>query len=150
MAIAALISWLITASFGSFMLATWVRNGGLRPAAGVSSNFPPARVFSHFLLAAAGLIVWIVYLVVDSTTVAWIAFADLIVVFVIGDVLVIRWNKDRRRRSASTSGDSTAGATAATDLAEQRIPFAAVIAHGTFATLTIILVLLTALGIGAS
>jgi hypothetical protein len=146
MAIVALISWIITAGFGAFMLATWVRSGGLRPDPGVTeTHFPPPRVFSHFLLAAAGLIVWIVYLVVGNSVLAWIAFADLIVVAVIGDVLVIRWSKDRKAARV-TAGGATAPVA---DLAEQHLPFPVVVVHGSFAVLTIILVLLAALGIGS-
>ena len=147
MAIVALITWLITAGFGSWMLSIWVRRGGLRPeASGPGSHLPAVRVFSHFLLATAGLVVWIAYLAVGSSTLAWIAFADLVLVGVIGGVLVARWSKDRRGRLASSGGV----AAASTDLAEQHFPVIAVALHGVFAVTTLVLVLLTAAGVGAS
>jgi hypothetical protein len=52
--IAALIVWIITAIGGFGLLATWVAKGGVRP--GTGSRFPPALIFGHFLLAAAGLV----------------------------------------------------------------------------------------------
>ena len=80
MAIAALVTWLITAGFGFFMLIRWATSGGLREVPGAGTNFPRVRVFAHFGLAAAGLIVWIIYLVTGNTLWAWIAVADLILV----------------------------------------------------------------------
>ncbi|HET6759151.1 MAG TPA: hypothetical protein VFH20_07720, partial [Propionibacteriaceae bacterium] len=78
MSIAALITWIITAGFGAFMLIRWATRGGTRHAEGTGTHLPPYRVFTHFGLAAAGLILWIIYLVTDSTLLAWIAFADLV------------------------------------------------------------------------
>jgi hypothetical protein len=147
MAIVALITWLITAGFGSWMLSIWVRRGGLRPdASGQDSHLPAVRVFSHFLLAVAGMIVWIAYLAVDSSILAWIAFADLVLVGVLGGVMVARWSKDRRDQTASAGGTRAAS----TDLAEQHFPVVAVALHGVFAGTTLVLVLLTAAGVGAS
>jgi hypothetical protein len=48
MSIAALVTWIITAGFGSFMVARWLSHGGLRRADGADTHFPPARVFTHF------------------------------------------------------------------------------------------------------
>ena len=143
MAIAALITWLITAGFGSFMLARWINHGGLR-AGGAATHFPPARVFSHFLLATAGLIVWIVYLVTGISFLAWVAVADLVLVALLGGLLVRRWAADGRA-AMRASGRSD---TAELDLAEQHIPRAPVVLHGIFAVSTLLLVLLTALGVG--
>lgn len=158
MAIAALVTWIITAAFGFFMLGTWISRGGTR--ADGASHFRPPVVFGHFLLAAAGLVVWIIYVFNDATTLAWVAFVDLVVVAIVGDVLVIRWAKDRRGgidRSvqAATTGrragtGSMTAQTSALQLAEQRIPTPAVVLHGLFAVATVVLVLLSALEIGGS
>ena len=146
MSIAALITWLITAGFGSFMLARWIGHGGLRRAGGAATHFPPARVFSHFLLAAAGLIVWIVYLVTDISILAWVAVADLVLVALLGGLLVRQWASDgRAAMTASGRSDD-----AELDLAEQHIPRAPVVLHGIFAVSTLVLVLLSAVGIGES
>lgn len=155
MALAALITWVITAGFGVFMLGTWISNGGVRNPK--LTHFPKALPLGHFGLAAAGLVVWIVYLITDTTALAWIAFIVLIVVALGGDILVLRWSKDRRARvdgavaeSAERRGvslDATPEA-APNRLAEQQIPAVAVILHGLFAGVTIVLVLLAALEVG--
>ena len=41
MPIAALITWVITAGFGSFMLARWISHGGLRAGGNRATHFPP-------------------------------------------------------------------------------------------------------------
>jgi preprotein translocase subunit SecG len=144
MSIAAHVTWLITAGFGSFMLDSWIGHGGLRRTGGATTHFPPARVFSHLLLAAAGLVVWIVYLVTDISILAWVAAADLVLVALLGGLLVRRWAKDgRAAMSAGRRSDA-----AELDLAEQHIPRAPVVLHGIFAVSTLVLVLLSALGIG--
>jgi hypothetical protein len=151
MAIVALVTWVITAGFGFFMLFTWSTHGGLRrDTAGAESHFAPPMVLGHFLLAAAGLVVWVVYVVTNTNAFAWVAFADLVVVGVLGDLLVMRWAKDRRALSSagSSSSGTLTGTAAATDLAEQHIPTPAVVLHGVFAVTTVVLVLLTALGVG--
>lgn len=160
MAIAALITWVITAGLGLFMLGTWISKGGAKartvattaggPAStsagsaattaggadAPSSNFPPPVVFGHFLVAATGLVLWIVYVVNDSDVLAWVAFGILVVVAGLGDFLVLRWLRDRR---AATGG-----------LAEQQIPQGVVALHGVFAVTTLVLVLLAALEVGGS
>ena len=146
MSIAALITWLITAGIGAFMLARWINHGGLRRSGGGATHFPPVRVFGHFLLAAAGLVVWIVYLVTDNSVLAWIAFADLVLVALLGGLLVKRWAADGR--AAMAAGDRSV--VAEVDLAEQHIPRTPVILHGVFAVSTVVLVLLTAVGVGQS
>jgi manganese efflux pump family protein len=146
MPIAALITWAITAGFGSFMLARWISHGGLRAGDNRATHFPPARVFTHFLLAAGGLVVWIVYLVTDNSLLAWVAFADLVLVALLGGLLVMRWARDGRV-AMRTGGRSDA---VEVDLAEQHIPRPPVLLHGVFAVSTVVLVLLSALGIGES
>jgi manganese efflux pump family protein len=141
MAVAALITWIITALFGFTMLGIWLRNGG--GGGEPASHFRPPMVFGHFLLAAGGLVLWIIYVVNDSDTLAWIAFIDLLVVATLGDILVFRWGKDRQAKTPAVGAESTA-----TTLAEQRIPLPIVVLHGIFAVTTIVLVLLAALEVG--
>ena len=160
MSIAALVTWLIAAGFGFFMLLRWATRGGVRKVEGAGSNLPAARVFTHFGLAAAGLILWIVYLVTHISLLAWIAFADLILIALLGVLMVRQWAKDGRIAMAAAqsgaggtaAGGSAAGGTATggIDLAEQHIPRAPVVLHGIFAVSTVILVLLAALEVGGS
>jgi uncharacterized membrane protein len=131
MAVAALITWLITAAGGFAMLGLWVSRGGHRPGSG--TRLAPGLVFSHFALAVAGLVVWIVYLVADRTALAWVAFVLLLPGALLGFTMLARWIPARR---AST--------------AESRFPVPVVAAHGLFAAATLVLTLLVALGVGGS
>ncbi len=150
MSIAALVTWIITAGFGFFMLIRWATRGGVRKVEGAETHLPPVRVFTHFGLAAAGLIVWIIYLVTDSTLLAWIAVADLVLVAIIGVVMVRQWAKDGRAAMAAATAGAAQSSGRGPDLAEQHIPRPPVVLHGIFAVSTLVLVLLTALGIGGS
>ncbi|GAA0424389.1 hypothetical protein Acor_45210 [Acrocarpospora corrugata] len=131
MGIAALITWLITAVGGFVMLGIWISRGGLRQR---PTHLPAPVLFGHFLLAAAGLIVWIVYVIADIDALAWVAFVILLPVALLGFVMLARWLRAR-------AGD----ATAADAPAERAFPVAVVIGHGLFAVITLVLVLLTAL-----
>lgn len=144
MSIAALVTWVVTAGFGFYLLGVWLRNGGTS-GSGQATHFKPPLVFGHFLLAAGGLVLWVVYLVVDSTALAWVAFVDLVVVAALGDLLVYRWAGDRRRAGHTVGSMSTSET-----LAEQRFPTPVVVLHGLFAVATVILVLLSALEVGGS
>ena len=149
MSIAALITWIITAGFGFFMLIRWATRGGLRKVAGAETHLPPVRVLTHFGLAAAGLIVWIIYLVTGAGLLTWIEVAALVLVAIIGVVMVRQWAKDgRAAMAAATAGAAPSSGTRGPDLAEQHIPRPPVVLHGIFAVTTVVLVLLTALGVG--
>jgi hypothetical protein len=150
MSIAALITWVITAGFGFFMLIRWATRGGLRKVQGADTHLPPVRVFTHFGLAAAGLIVWIIFLVTGSPILAWIAVAALVLVAILGVVMVRQWAKDGRAAMASVAAGAVRSDAGEVDLAEQHIPRVPVVLHGIFAVSTVVLVLLTALGLGGS
>jgi manganese efflux pump family protein len=136
MGIAALVTWLLTAGGGFWMLSIWVARGGARQPR--TSKFPPGLIFGHFALAAIGLVLWIVYLAADSDAVAWIAFVLLVPVALLGFTMFARWLGTRRE----------AGATGA--VPESGLPVPVVAGHGLFAVATVVLVLLTALGVGGS
>jgi hypothetical protein len=126
MAVAALITWLITAVGGFVMLATWLSQGGHRP--GGQTRLRPAMLFSHFGLAAIGLVLWIIYLVTDSGGLAWAAFVVLLPVALLGFAMFARWLGSRREATA-----------------ESRFPIPLVLGHGLLAAATLVLVLLVAL-----
>jgi len=155
MDIAALILWILTAAGGFYLLGTWIAKGGARrQPAGSGSNFPQPLIFGHFLLAAAGLVVWIIYVVNDNDTLAWAAFALLAVVALLGFTMLARWIPTYRAHHKDTpaaTGGGTGSATAPADgPAERHFPVAIVAGHGLLAATTLVLVLLAALGVGAS
>jgi uncharacterized BrkB/YihY/UPF0761 family membrane protein len=137
MDVAALVAWLLTAAGGFVLLGTWIAKGGHRPDAARRSRFPPALVFGHFLLAAVGLVLWIVYVAADSDGLPWVAFAVVAVVALLGFALLFRWLPQVRDR-ATPSGDATA-------TAEARFPVPVVVVHGLLGATTLVLVLLAAI-----
>jgi hypothetical protein len=147
---AALITWVLTAGGGFILLATWLKNGGMTQKEG--GRIRPPLILSHFLLAATGLVLWIVYVATDSDTLAWIAFVLLAIVAAIGWTMFALWL--RQRRAGATAGGTAATRPVATtagaegEPAEQRFPVAIVGLHGVLAVTTVVLVLLTALGVG--
>jgi hypothetical protein len=140
--IAALITWVITALGGFVLLGTWLSRGGLRARDSGASRFPPGLIFGHFLLAATGLVIWIIYVITDADALTWVALAILVVVAALGFTMVGRWRQDR---AAVTTG----GRTDAARPPEQHFPVAVVYLHGLLAVITLVLVLLTALGVGS-
>src|SRR5436305_9253927 len=131
---AALITWVITAGGGFVLLAIWLKNGGMQQQEG--GRIRSARILTHFALAATGLVLWIVYVATDSSALAWISFALLLVVAAIGFSMFFVWLGQGKRRDVAP--------------AEQRFPVAIVGLHGVLAATTLVLVLLAAAGVGGS
>ncbi|MFI5685419.1 hypothetical protein [Streptomyces sp. NPDC051636] len=143
MDIAALIAWVVTALGGFYMLGTWLSHGGAR---GGSSRLPVPVIFGHFALAAIGLVVWIIYVIADKDALAWTAFGLLLPVALLGFTMLVRWIPVYQGR---TGAPATAEAEQS-EPAERHFPVPVVAGHGLFAVVTVVLVLLTALGIGGS
>jgi hypothetical protein len=141
---AALIAWVITAGGGFVLLAIWLSRGGMQQQGGVGGRIRPPLILSHFLLAAGGLVLWVIYLAVDKEALAWIAFIVLLVVAALGFTMFAIWLQRRRRVEPVA-----VGAAAATP-AEQHFPVPIVALHGLLAATTLVLVLLTAVGVGGS
>jgi hypothetical protein len=133
-----------------------------------NTHWPSFLMFIHPAFAFAGAVVFFMYLMYDERALAWIAFADLLLVAALGDVLLVSWLKARRGERKAEHGDGPVPMVKnyvptprqgevqveapervpVTALSEQRIPGLAVAAHGALAVVTIVLVLLTALGVG--
>jgi small-conductance mechanosensitive channel len=141
---AALIAWVITAGGGFILLSIWLMRGGMRQQQEAGNRIRPPLILSHFLLAAGGLVVWIIYLVADKDALAWIAFAILAIVALLGWTMFAIW---LRRRQARAGGTDMAALGVP---AEQHFPVPVVALHGLLAITTVVLVLLTALGVGGS
>jgi Flp pilus assembly protein TadB len=129
MDIAGLVTWIITAGGGFVLLGLWIARGGLRPDGG--SRFPSALIFSHFALAALGLVLWIVYVASDSDGLAWPTFGVIVVVALLGFTMFFRWLPQVRDR-------------ARVETAEAQLPIPVVVLHGLLAATTLVLVLLAA------
>jgi hypothetical protein len=139
---AALITWVLTAGGGFVLLSIWLARGGMRQQREAGNRIRPPLIMSHFLLAAAGLVIWIIYLVDTKKALAWIAFALLLVVATLGFTMFAIW---LRRRQAS---GAVAGVVTPDTPPEQHFPVSIVGLHGVLAATTLVLVFLTAIGVG--
>ena len=139
---AALIAWVITALFGFTMLAIWLKNGGMQQSGAVGGKIPPWLILTHFLLAAGGLVVWIVYVASDKDALAWVAFVVLAAVALLGWTMFFGWARQRRGVEPAPAG------AVVTPGAEGRFPIPVVALHGLAAVTTVVLVFLTAIGVG--
>lgn len=138
---AALIAWVVTAGGGFVLLAIWLSRGGMQQGREPGSRIRPPLILSHFLLAATGLVIWIIYVASDSDALAWIAFAILALVALLGWTMFAIWFQRRQRgavREAVNPGTP----------AEQHFPVPVVAVHGLLAVTTVVLVFLAAIGVG--
>jgi hypothetical protein len=162
MGAAALITWLIAAAGGFYLLVMWLARGGGRQQQ-EPSHLPVPMIFGHFALAAAGLVVWIIYLAAGGDALAWVAFAVLLPVALLGFAMLARWIPVYRAHARAPAGGSIdapgagsgsapaavrVGAPVRAAPAERHFPVPVVLGHGLFAAATLVLVLLTALGVG--
>ncbi len=139
---AALITWVLTAGGGFVLLTIWLSRGGMRQQSAAGGRIRPPLIVSHFLLGATGLVLWIIYIVTDSDALAWIAFVLLLVVALLGFTMFAIWLRRRRGTATETVTPDTPP--------EQHFPVSVVGLHGVLAATTLVLVLLTAAGVGGS
>ena len=128
-----LCAWLLTACLGGYLATVWIRHGGLRQRTPGVTRLPLWLVVGHVLLAVAGLTAWSVYLAGGVRASAWTACAVVLVVAAFGFMMLLRW--------LPSSGRHSHGGTTA----ERHFPLAAVVAHGTSAGATVLLVVLVVL-----
>lgn len=145
----AVLTWLVTATLGFILFGTWLWRGGVSqqpPDTRLTVSVPPPYfpaplVFTHFLLALAALLVWVVYLVTDVDPLAWIALAMLLPIALFGYTMFARWLGSRRARVIEPWSGVRGGSP------ESHLPSAVVFCHGLFGVTTILFVLLTVVGV---
>jgi hypothetical protein len=173
MSLAALFSWMITAGGGLYLLTIWLIEYDHEFQAGAATRLPVPVISAHALLAITGLGLWGYYVFSDSTRLAWATVAILAVVATLGLIMAARWvvvYRAHRTPQVALAGTGAHSAPAglfnpaATERSgsgrdrsprlagppERHFPLPVVIAHGIFAALTIVLVVLTALDVGGS
>ncbi len=91
MRFATLISWLVTASLGGYMLHTWLARGGLRRERARAGGLPPPLIFGHAGLAISGLLIWAAFVASGARTLAWTAVGVLMVTVGLGLSTVTLW-----------------------------------------------------------
>ena len=129
MNIGAMLALTATGLTGTFLLATWVGMGGHQRDAANPSRLPNAIVFSHASLASASFVLWLFYVVLQTSALAWTAAAVVVVVIALGVGMFFRWLPQPHHPVA-------------TPTAEQELSVAAVAIHGVLATATAVLVVL--------
>jgi hypothetical protein len=148
MGIAALISWLVTASGGLYMLVIWLIENEASDKGVTASRLPLPVVCGHALLAVGGLAVWIAYLLLDRAPLAWASVAILATAALLGSTMLARWIPVYRAPVATHGPAATADILAVP--AERNFPLFVVLGHGVLGVTTFALVLLTVLGVGES
>jgi hypothetical protein len=167
MSLIALVTWITTAGGGLYLLSIWLIEYDKDFQSVTATRLPPAVLTAHVLLAGGGLLAWIGYLILDQDRLAWTALGAVLLAAMLGTIMAIRWvgvykakrasqRRQAERAEARLSLVSGPGQVATlehvSDLGppERNFPLPVVVAHGTFAAVTITLVLLTVLGVGGS
>ena len=143
----ALLAWFVTALWGLYMLAVWLIENDATRQDSAASRLPLPVIFSHVVLAVPGL-VWVVYLPVDRQALARASVGILIAIAMLGFAMFARWIPVYRTPIAV--GGPRGPMPPVEDMPAGNFPLITVLAHGTFAVSTLVLVVLTALGIGGS
>jgi hypothetical protein len=144
MNIAALIALVVTVLAGFFLLSIWIIEYDREYQRAAATRLPVPVISAHALLAVTGLVLWILYLIVDEARVAWAAAGILGIVAILGLIMAARWIHVYRAFAAP----GTPLARLNTIPPERNFPLPAVIGHGILAVTTLVLVLFTALGVG--
>ena len=157
----ALIVWFVTALWGLYMLAVWLIENDATRQGNAASRLPIPVILAHVSLAVTGLVVWVAYLLLDRPVLAWTAVGILVGIALLGLAMFARWipvyrmADDGVRVPVGVTVEATVGGTLEgrppRELpAEGSFPLLIVLAHGAFAVSTVVLVVLTALGVGGS
>ena len=144
MTVVALITWLTTAAAGLYLLAIWLIEYDREFQSAAATRLPVPVISTHVLLAVSGLVVWVLYLITDVRQLAITAALILVAVALLGLTMAIRWIGVYREPAAAADHARAPAAVPP----ERHFPLPVVIGHGIFAVTTVVLVLLTALGVG--
>lgn len=156
MALVALVAWLCTVSIGLYLLAIWLIEYDREFQTAAATRLPVPVIGTHALLAFGGLAVWALYLITNAEKLAWVAAATLGVVVTLGLTMAARWIGVRRAHDPPQAVAVLVGGRPGSDGGrvkvppERHFPAPVVVVHGIFAGATILLVLLTALGVGGT
>jgi hypothetical protein len=163
---AALITWFAGVLAGLYMLTVWLIENDVTGQHAAPSQLRVPVIFGHLTLAIAGLGVWVAYLVLDRDVLAWVSVGTLTAIILLGLTMFARWLPVYREPELPAPAVLTGpGWPAGTVLqaeetpaagqlyaapAESHFPVAVIAAHGLLAGVTLVLVVLTTLGVGGS
>ena len=150
MGVAALISWLVTAFVGLYLLAVWLIENDVSDPGATRSRLHGSVILGHVLLALTGLVFWVIHLLSGSEAAGWAAVGILGGVAILGLTMFTRWIPVHIAYVAAESGKHGRQLADYDFPAERAFPVAMVMGHGLLAFTTFTLVLLTVLGVGGS
>jgi hypothetical protein len=180
MAVLALVFWSGTALGGLYLLAIWLIEYDPDFQHAEPTRLPVLVIAGHVLVAVLGLLSWVIYLITDKEIYSWTSAGALAAIATLGFTMAIRWIGVYRawRRASAPAGPmpyaygaytltawarmrawptgtpgQASGQLRPWELAvppERHFPVSVVIAHGILAVTTVVLVVLTVLGVGGS
>jgi hypothetical protein len=178
MAVLALVFWSATALGGLYLLAIWLIEYDPDFQHAAASRLPALVIIGHVLFAVVGLLSWVTFLITAKEIYSWTSAGALAAIATLGFTMAIRWlGVYRTWRRASSPADPMPYAYGAYTLTawarlrarptgtsgsssdqvrpweiavppERHFPVSVVIAHGILAVTTVVLVVLTVLGVG--
>ena len=135
--VAALLAWLAAAGSGGWILIRWSRAGGrLTRPPGAADAAPSAVIVGHGGLGLLGLTVWALFMSTGWAALAWISVGLLAPVAGLGMTVLLTGLPRPRPAAASSLSPTRSG----------RPPAALIAGHGLFVLVTLLLVLLAAIG----
>jgi hypothetical protein len=143
MGVAALVTWIATIMGGLVLLVIWIIEYDPEFQSATATRLPVPVISLHAFLGLGGLMVWVSYLLLDQQRLAWATVGVLGAVAVLGLVMAARWLPVYRKVAAP--GPSLTRQAIVPP--ERNFPLPVVILHGVMAVTTLVLVLLTALGV---
>lgn len=172
----ALLAWSVTALAGLYLLAIWLIEYDPEFQHAAATRLPVLVVCGHVLFAVCGLLCWVIYLITDKAIFCWGSTAALVIIATLGFTMAIRWIGVYRAGRHQALAARFAAAPVSAELwtapggltytpgwsngqarpgelavpPERHFPVSVVIAHGIFAVTTVVLVVLTTLGVGGS
>src|SRR5436190_13432033 len=79
MGVAALISWLVIAFFGLYLLAVWLIEYDVSGEGAPASRLPTPVILGHVVFALTGVVFWVIHLLSHASTQGWAAVGILAV-----------------------------------------------------------------------
>lgn len=180
MAVLALAFWSATALGGLYLLAIWLIEYDPDFQHAAPTRLPALVITGHVLFAVVGLLSWVAYLITDKDIYSWTSAGALAAIATLGFTMAIRWIgvyrawqrapvpadpmpyaygaytltawarlRTRPAGTADLPGDQVRPWQVAVP-PERHFPVSVVIAHGVLAVTTVVLVVLTVLGVGGS
>jgi hypothetical protein len=116
-----LISWLLTASIGAYMLSRWIGFGGVRKQRANREALGPGVVFGHASLALTGLAVWTAYTITRWGPLSWAAVLVLMPAIGLGLSTVTLWTPYPTPGGAGRAGSGGQLAAPAEDVLASRL-----------------------------